>query len=72
MVHVDAACFVYTCRRLIDLSNDCRYFYDPEEGEGLASFPSFVPVLPVGARGWRLHGVAAAVIFDKSQDLSDI
>ena len=22
----DAACFVYTCRRLINLSNDCRYF----------------------------------------------
>ena len=21
----DALCFVYTCRRLIDLSNDCRY-----------------------------------------------
>ena len=25
MYVLDAACFVYTCRRLIDLSNDCRY-----------------------------------------------
>ena len=22
---LDAVCFVYTCRRSIDLSNDCRY-----------------------------------------------
>ena len=25
----DAVCSVYTCRRLIDLSNDCRYTVDP-------------------------------------------
>ena len=26
----DAVCFVYTCRRLIDLSNDCRYKLDAQ------------------------------------------
>ena len=25
LVRADAVCFVYTCRRLIDLSTDCRY-----------------------------------------------
>ena len=26
-----AACVVYTCRRLIDLSNDCRYDLEAED-----------------------------------------
>ena len=29
---VDAVCFVYTCRRLIDLSNDCRATNEPYKG----------------------------------------
>ena len=39
-VRVDAACFVYTCRRLMDLSNDCRY-----------TAASTLPILRPAARG---------------------
>ena len=35
-------CCVYTCRRLIDLSNDCRYDNPADNGEKLPEFPLMV------------------------------
>ena len=32
---LDAICFEYTCRRLIDLSNDCRYAAEQAKAIGL-------------------------------------
>ena len=34
-------CFVYTCRRLIDLSNDCRYISKDERAEQVIENPFY-------------------------------
>ena len=67
----DAVCFAYTCRRLIDLSNDCRYhehmvtvkeFYRGRRGVMQAAAEKHL----TGLASWSLPSAGTFFWFDLS------